>query len=134
MERSILWEHDGSYSNYRIPGITVTDKGTVITYCEARRTSDDWALMDILAKRSEDGGKSFSEPFMLAAGTDETPTVNNPVMVQDRNGRIHFLYCGTYSAGERRADVEREDRHNGFRASGLQKRVRARTGTRDMPL
>ena len=118
MERSILWEHDGSYSKYRIPGITVTDKGTVITYCEARRTSDDWALRDILAKRSEDGGKSFSEPFMLAAGTEETPTVNNPVMVQDRNGRIHFLYCGNYSAGEGSGVYRRYSDDDGLTWSG----------------
>ena len=96
MERSLLWKQDETYSNYRIPGLIVTDRGTVITYCEARHTPDDWAFMDILAKRSEDCGKTFSEPFRLADGTDRFPTVNNPVMVQDRNGRIHFLYCENY--------------------------------------
>ncbi len=96
MEKAVLWKQDDKYTNYRIPGLIVTKKGTVITYCEARRSVSDWASMDILAKRSTDSGKTFSEPSALARGTSDIPTVNNPVMVQDKKGRIHFLYCEHY--------------------------------------
>jgi sialidase-1 len=48
-------------------------------------------------QRSTDHGKSFSEFIKLAEGTEEHRTVNNPVMVEDKNGRIHFLYCEDYS-------------------------------------
>ena len=77
--------------------MTVTSRGTLIVYTEARDEFSDWSRMDILMKRSRDGGKSFDEPTVLAVGTDIHPTVNNPVMVEDKNGRLHFLYCEDYS-------------------------------------
>lgn len=92
-----LWCAGEQYEKHRIPGMIVTDKGTVIVYNEARRTAEDWAMMDILAQRSTDGGESFGAFFPLANGTEAHPTVNNPVMMQDKNGRIHFLYCEDYS-------------------------------------
>lgn len=92
-----LWSPDETYTNHRIPGMIVTRKGTVLAYCEARKNSSDWAMMDILLYRSENHGKNFSNPVILAQGTEEHKTVNNPVMVEDKNGRIHFLYCEDYS-------------------------------------
>lgn len=97
IRRLDLWEPDEVYSNHRIPGMIVTNKGTILVYCEARRDASDWALMDILLQRSEDHGVTFSEKTVLAAGTEEHKTVNNPVMMQDKNGRIHFLYCEDYA-------------------------------------
>ena len=52
--------------------------------------------MDIFCLRSTDGGRNFSEPVYLARGDDRHPTVNNPVMMQDKSGRIHLLYCENY--------------------------------------
>ena len=92
-----LWQADDIYEKHRIPGMLVTKSGTLLTYNEARRTADDWALMDILLQRSADCGKTFSEPAILAQGTEKHPTVNNPVMMQDLHGRIHFLYCENYA-------------------------------------
>ena len=94
--RRLLWKADDAYTNYRIPGMIVTDKGTLLACCEARRRPDDWAPMDILCKRSENFGADFSPPAVLARGTDAHPVVNNPVMVQGADGRIHFLYCVDY--------------------------------------
>jgi sialidase-1 len=54
------------YGFYRIPGIVVTAKGTVLVYCEARRTRGDWAPMDILLRRSTDGGKTWDAPCVPA--------------------------------------------------------------------
>ena len=97
MRRLELWCPDETYSNHRIPGMLVTACGTLIVYCEARRDADDWALMDILMQRSLDNGITFSPKVTLAQGTQQHPTVNNPVMLQDQNGRIHFLYCEDYT-------------------------------------
>lgn len=99
MERSELYRSDAAYFRYRIPGMLVTDSGVLLTVCEARQTQSDWSLMDILLRRSTDGGKSFEEPIALARGTEEHPTVNNPVLMQDRRGRIHLLYCEDYAVG-----------------------------------
>ena len=92
-----IWAPDETYTNHRIPGMLVTDRGSLLVYCEARRAASDWAKMDILLKRSEDRGDTFGAPVALAEGTDEHKTVNNPVMMQDKNGRIHFLYCEDYT-------------------------------------
>ncbi len=54
-------------------------------------------------QRSEDHGKTFGEFIKLAEGSDEHQTVNNPVMVEDKNGRLHFLYCEDYTVNGGRA-------------------------------
>ena len=90
---------DEKYSNYRIPGTVVTAAGTLLIYFEARRTAGDWAMMDILLYRSEDGGETFSAPITIAAGTDKFPTVNNPVCIVGRGGVLSFLYCRNYTVG-----------------------------------
>jgi len=92
-----LFRGDEEYTNYRIPGMLVTKKGTLLVYCEARREAADWAKMDLLLLRSRDHGKSFGDRILLAQGNDLHPTVNNPVMMEDLLGRIHFLYCEDYS-------------------------------------
>lgn len=74
----------------------VTKRGTVLCYCEARDQATDWARMDLLLFRSEDGGKTFGEPIVLARGDEKHPTVNNPVMMEDKKGRIHLLHCEDY--------------------------------------
>lgn len=93
-----IWraEEGGVYSHMRIPGITVTRAGDVIIYGEARKSGSDWAEMDIIARRSRDGGRTFSRAVTLAQGTAEHPTVNNPVMAEDALGTLHFLYCEDY--------------------------------------
>jgi sialidase-1 len=57
----------GGYKLYRIPGIVVTKKGTILIYTEGRRTgSGDWDSIDILLRRSTDGGKTFSPQRVIA--------------------------------------------------------------------
>lgn len=99
MTRAELWRNmlDPSYDRRRIPGMLVTSKGTLIFYNEARKSLSDWAMMDIICRRSEDHGRTFGGDIVLARGTDAHPTVNNPVMMEDKNGRIHLLYCEDYS-------------------------------------
>ncbi len=99
VDKRELWrtsEAEG-YIYRRIPGMIVTKKGTVIIYYEERRDRSDWAMMRVRCQRSLDGGISFGEPFDLAVGTEARPTVNNPVMVEGKDGRIHLLYCEDYS-------------------------------------
>ncbi|WP_199773758.1 sialidase family protein [Stieleria maiorica] len=86
------------YETFRIPGVVVTNAGTVLAYCEARRGSrSDWADIEILLTRSTNGGRTWSPPQRIAdSGND---TINNPVAIVDRDsGRIHFLYCINYHA------------------------------------
>jgi sialidase-1 len=102
------------YALYRIPGIVVTAKGTLLAYCEARKSDrSDWCTIDILMRRSTDGGKTWSaakkiaevdgpfkkNPVALAqklAQPDDV-TYNNPVAIADaKTGTVHFLFCLEY--------------------------------------
>src|SRR5258706_6717420 len=100
------------YAFYRIPGLVVTSKGTVLAYCEARRSSSDWSAIDIMIRRSTDGGKTWGpaqkiadvpgpkqkNPLILAKAALNTNdiTYNNPVAIADHDGTVHFLFCLEY--------------------------------------
>jgi sialidase-1 len=103
----------GGYSIYRIPTVAVTPKGTILVACEARKTRSDWGEIDLLARRSTDGGKTFEPPFNIAPlegqfernpaalkqklGSPDQRTINNPVLIAGRDGTVHFLYCVEYA-------------------------------------
>lgn len=91
------WGTPHPYAACRIPGMVRSAAGTLLLYCEARDTLSDWARIDLLLFRSEDGGETFSDPSVLAAGDEEHPTVNNPVMIAAEKGDLHFLFCRDYS-------------------------------------
>ena len=57
IERTILFEEEkDGFRLYRIPGIVVTAKGTVLAYCEARKDSrSDWGEIEIHLRRIEVG-------------------------------------------------------------------------------
>jgi len=99
-------------ARYRIPGIVVTQKGTVLAYAEARKnSSSDWGEIEIQLRRSTDGGKTWEAGNHIAhlgtrlegnphkkEGGEKEQTVNNPVAIVDREtGAIEFLYCINYA-------------------------------------
>lgn len=100
-------------ARYRIPGMVVTTKGTVLAYSEARRNdSSDWGEIEVHLRRSTDGGKTWAaaqhiahrgarlegNPHKKKEGGDKEQTVNNPVAIVDRDtGAIEFLYCINYA-------------------------------------
>lgn len=102
----------GGYKLYHIPGVLVTAKGTVLAWCEARKKGSDWDQIDILLRRSTDGGKTFSKavriadvpgpkaknPFALRVkGVDPNDvTYNNPVLIAGRDGTVHMVFCVEY--------------------------------------
>jgi sialidase-1 len=112
LEKTDLWQADQYYAMYRIPGIVVTKSGVVLAYCEARKSGNDWASIDVVMRRSTDGGVTFSEQKVIshvAGKIDRNPvaierkqssptdvTHNNPVAIVDRNGSVHFLFCLEY--------------------------------------
>jgi sialidase-1 len=117
-EKTDLFEEgkDG-FTLYRIPGIVVTAKGTVLAYCEARKfTEADRGEIEIHMRRSTDGGHTWSPAKQVAhlgprlprnphlpnsklkkdmGGPDEQ-TVNNPVAIAGRDGTVHLIYCVEY--------------------------------------
>jgi len=102
------------YKLYRIPGLVATSRGTLLAYCEARKSDrGDWGPIDILMRRSTDGGKTWlprrhvahhgprvpKNPVALAQklAKEDDQTVNNPVAIADADGTVHFLYCVEYA-------------------------------------
>lgn len=102
------------YALYRIPGIVVTKRGTVLAYCEARKSDKgDWGQIDILLRRSTNNGASWlprtkladvpgpksKNPVALAQklATPGEVTYNNPVAIADAHGAVHFLFCLEYA-------------------------------------
>ena len=107
------------YVLYRIPGIVCTAKGTLLAYCEARKSDQgDWRTIDIMLRRSTDGGKTWSpqqkiadvpgpkikNPVALAQKLADPSdvTYNNPVAIVDQQAStggksvVHFLFCLEY--------------------------------------
>jgi sialidase-1 len=91
-----LWNaRDGGYETYRIPGIVVTKHGVVLAYSSARTGTSDWADIDIVLRRSLDGGRTWSPSRVLAG--DKKGVTDNPVAIPDaQTGSVHFLYQHNY--------------------------------------
>src|SRR5438874_4540494 len=82
------------YTSCRIPGLAITPRGTLLAWCEARRgKGGDWDQIDILLRRSRDGGRTWAAAQRLAGGGSGAETCNNPIAIVDRDGTVHFLYC-----------------------------------------
>lgn len=109
---------EGGYATYRIPALVVTPQQTLLAACEGRKhNSNDWGRIDLLLRRSLDGGRTW-ESMRRLVGQEDLPedlvhnaaaaetitegpptgiTINNPTWVADaRNGATHFLYCAEY--------------------------------------
>ncbi len=79
------------YHTYRIPALIATKRGTLLAFCEGRRNGrGDSGDIDLVLKRSADGGKTWSAQQVVADfGTD---TIGNPAPVVDRKtGTIWLL-------------------------------------------
>jgi sialidase-1 len=88
-----------SYLSYRIPCLVVTRSGTLLAFTSARRAVSDWADIDLMLRRSSDGGRTW-EPrrIVTPAKRDQKATMDNPVAIVDRQtGVVHFLFQTNYA-------------------------------------
>ena len=83
----------GGYHSYRIPSLLVTTRGTLLVFCEGRKTSrSDDGDNDMLLRRSTDGGTSWVESQLVyEEGGDAIITIGNPCPVLDRSTGIVWL-------------------------------------------
>ncbi|WP_030932300.1 sialidase family protein [Streptomyces sp. NRRL S-646] len=82
--------HEG-YASYRIPAAVVTAKGTLLAFCEGRvRSASDHGHIDIVLKRSTDGGRTWG-PLQVAADNG-TGLAGNPAPVVLDTGRILLVH------------------------------------------
>lgn len=94
VERTLFTSGEGGYHTYRIPSLLCTQASTLLAFVEGRRNSRrDEGDIDILLRRSVDGGRTWSSPQVVVDfGRD---TCGNPTVLQDRNtGTIWLAFCG----------------------------------------
>ncbi len=82
------------YHTCRIPALVISGKGTVLAFCEGRKNSPrDYGDIDLLVKRSEDGGRTWSRPLIVHEEGGNAPiTIGNPCPIVDKLGIIHLLF------------------------------------------
>ena len=92
-ESLIFRSGEEGYSNYRIPSLITTKSGSLLAFCEARKEHrGDSGNIDLVVKRSTDGGKTWSPPLTVWDAGDHT--AGNPCPVIDqRTGRIINIVC-----------------------------------------
>ena len=88
---------ENGYQCFRIPAIVTTTSGTLLAFAEARRNNcGDAGDIDLVVKRSSDGGKTWS--VMQVVWDDSTNTCGNPAPVVDsRTGTV--LLLSTWNLG-----------------------------------
>lgn len=88
------------YHTYRIPSLITTPSGTVLAFCEGRRDAvEDSGHIDLVGRRSADGGATWSEQQVV--WSDSGNTCGNPCPVVDElRGRIVLL--ATWNRGDDR--------------------------------
>ena len=86
------------YHTYRIPSLLTTARGTLLAFAEGRRGgSGDSGDIDLLVKRSSDGGRSWQA--QQTVWNDGTNTCGNPCPVLDPDTGTLWLLM-TWNRGE----------------------------------
>lgn len=85
---------------YRIPAMVVADDGSIVVACDKRYDShtDIGAghVIDIVIRRSTDGGKTWSNPTVIAKGLGSADNdkcgYGDPSLVKGKDGKIYCLF------------------------------------------
>jgi sialidase-1 len=106
-QMEIFQAGQGGYHTYRIPAMLTTPKGTLLAFCEGRKnSSSDSGDIDMLLRRSFDGGKTWSDVQKIAdMGTD---TIGNPTPVFERKTGTIFLLLTRNPSSTTERQITRE--------------------------
>lgn len=81
---------EDGYHTYRIPALIGARKGALLAFCEGRRNSrSDTGDIDLVLKRSFDGGATWSRMQVVADFGEDT--IGNPCPVVDRKTGVIWL-------------------------------------------
>jgi sialidase-1 len=94
------------YHTYRIPALIVSPKGTLLAFCEGRKKgTSDAGDIDLLLKRSQDGGKTWGDAQVV--WDDGANTCGNPCPVVERaTGTIWLLLTHNLGKDTEKAIVD----------------------------
>ena len=92
------------YNTFRIPSIIATPRGTLLAFAEARREgAGDAGDIDLVLKRSQDGGVSWSP--LQVVGDNGPNTFGNPCPVVDRATGTIWLLTTQNRGTDREKDI-----------------------------
>ena len=85
---------------YRIPAMIVADDGSIVVACDKRYDSytdiGNGHVIDIVVRRSTDGGKTWSEPVTIAKGLGSSDDAKcgygDPSLVKGKDGKLYCLF------------------------------------------
>ncbi|MEU0929518.1 sialidase family protein [Streptomyces malaysiensis] len=104
------------YASYRIPAVVLTRAGTVLAFAEGRvDSSADYGHIDLVLKRSADGGRTWGALQIVARNEDGTAGNPAPVVLDGgpHDGRVLLVHIrSAASATEdriRRGEVSAAD-------------------------
>lgn len=86
---------------YRIPAMVVADDGSIIVAADKRYESytdiGGGHVIDIVVRRSSDGGKTWSAPVTIAKGVGTADNnrcgYGDPSLVKGKNGKLYCLFA-----------------------------------------
>jgi sialidase-1 len=89
---------EGGYDTYRIPAALTTPRGTVLAFAEGRHDgAGDTGNIDVVLRRSTDGGCTWGPTAVVAAGDGDTR--GNPAPVVDPGtGAVVLVTCSNSGA------------------------------------
>ena len=92
------------YNTFRIPSVIATSRGTLLAFAEARREgAGDAGDIDLVLKRSEDGGISWSP--LQVVGDNGANTFGNPCPIVDRTTGTIWLLTTQNRGTDREKDI-----------------------------
>jgi sialidase-1 len=90
-----LYRSGGWYQSVRIPSLAILDDDRLIALAVGRHLRSDHGPSDILIRRSQDGGATWSRARVLVRGW--LRTVDNPTLVVDPSTEaVHLFYQSAY--------------------------------------
>ncbi len=92
------------YQTFRIPAIVTTTKGTILAFAEGRKnSSSDTGDIDMVLKRSEDNGKTWSD--LKVIWNDAENVCGNPSPVVDKTTGTIFLLMTWNLGTDRESEI-----------------------------
>jgi sialidase-1 len=81
------------YRVFRIPAL-VRAARSLLAFAEARPTVDDHGHIDLVVRKSTDGGRTWGPVVVVASGAQTRQTIGNPVPIWlPRTGELLLLFC-----------------------------------------
>ncbi len=92
----VLAPNDYNSANYRIPAICTAQDGSLVTITDKRKNNagDLPQDIDLVCRRSTDGGKTWSEPVTIAEGKGYGKGFGDAAIVKANSGKLVALFVG----------------------------------------